>query len=124
MKTKATEPEPVPLFANFTTAVGLALGELLLLSGRPDDLEESIRSILLSARATLMASELRWREGAPAKGGKSLASAALAVVRTWHENTKDLAALGDAIAALQDVLETLGVRYVARTPEQDTPEME
>jgi hypothetical protein len=123
MKKKTTEPEPVPLFANFTTAMGLALGELLLLSGTPDELEESIRSILLSARATLMSSELRWRDSQPSKGGKSLVSAALGVVRTWHERAEDLAALGDAIAALQDVLEKLGVRYVAPTPKSDAPEM-
>ena len=111
-KEQARTPE-LP-FANYTTATGLALGELLLFTGRPEYLELCLHSIGLSARAILLASGLKW-VGKPPEGGKEipLHSAALAVVTAWHERTDDLSALGESIAALEEILEGIGLRYVA-----------
>jgi len=96
--------------ASFTSSVGLALGELLLLSGRSRELFEHVREIHISAQATLIASDLRGGVARPS--GRSLASAAFRVVRVWRE-TEDLAELGGAIQVLEEVLEVMGVRYVA-----------
>ena len=116
----AHEP-PAPVFASFTTSVGLALGELLLLAGIPEDLDRSLYSIRVCAQATLLSSELRWRDGS--QGGVSpFPRAALGVVQTWHEETQDLAALGEAVAVLQEVLEAMGVRYTA--PVLEPPALE
>jgi hypothetical protein len=86
---------------------------LLFVLGRPEDLEGCLRSIGISAQATLLSSNLEHRAGVQRPRCHSLASAALRVVRTWHEDVEDLSALGEAIALLQDVLEGMGVRYVA-----------
>jgi hypothetical protein len=107
--------EPEPIFGSFTSAAGLALGEMLALTGRPERLGECLASIEATAYATLLSSGI---EGG-AVGGKSLGSAALRVVRVWHEETDNLASLGDAIEALQDVLELMGIRYgTANTGEE------
>jgi hypothetical protein len=101
------------LFASFTGAVGLALGELLLVLGKTEDLGWCLRSIGITAQATLLSSDLQPRGASmPRPSCQSLAGAALRVVRTWHEDIEDLSGLGEAIALLQDVLEAMGVRYV------------
>jgi hypothetical protein len=100
------------LFASLTSAVGLAFGELILVLGRPEDLERCLRSIGIAAQTTLLASDLEHGVGVQRPRCRSLASAALRVVRAWHEGIEDLSALGEAIALLQDVLETIEVRYV------------
>ena len=102
--------DPDMLLGSFTSAVGLALGEILLLTGRPERLCECLASIEVTAYATLLSVSA---DGAGGPSGRSLSSAALRVVRVWHEKTENLADLGDAIQALQDVLELMGVRYVA-----------
>lgn len=113
---KSEEPvrQPELPFANYTTATGLALGELLLFTGRPEYLELCLHSIQLSARAILLASGLKW-VGKPPEGGKEipLHSAALAVVTAWRERSDDLSVLGESIAALEEVLEGIGLRYVS-----------
>jgi hypothetical protein len=108
--TEAHEIPSEPVLGSFTTSVGLALGEILLLIGTPEDLDRSLYSIHVCAQATLLSSELRWRDGSQG-GVSSLPRAALGVVRAWHEETENLAALGTAVAILQEVLETMGVRY-------------
>lgn len=40
-----------------------------------------------------------------------LVRTALRVVRAWHEETENLAAFGEAVAVLQEVLEEMGVRH-------------
>jgi hypothetical protein len=50
--------------SSFTSAVGLALGELLLLTGRPEELLEHVRSIHIAAQGTILSSGL-----APAHSG-------------------------------------------------------
>ena len=60
-----------------------------------------------------MASDLRVGQGPIRRPGVSLSVAALGVLHAWHTETKDLTALGDAIALLEEVLEEMGVRYVA-----------
>jgi hypothetical protein len=110
----AHEPQ-APVFASFTTSVGLALGELLLLAGIPEDLDRSLYSIQVCAQATLLSSELGRGDGRHGRVS-SILRAALGVVRTWHEETEDLAALGEAVAVLQEVLEAMGVRYTAQEP--------
>jgi hypothetical protein len=102
--------DPDMLFGSFTSAVGLALGEMLLLTGRPERLGECLASIEATAYATLLSVSTNEASG---PSGKSLSSAALRVVRVWHEKTENLADLGDAVQALQEVLELMGVRYVA-----------
>ena len=103
---------PEPVLGSFTTSVGLALGEILLLTGRPEELLEHLRAIHITARATLLASDLEAYRGPIRRPGVSLSVAALGVVRAWHEETRDLNALADAIMLLEEVLEEMGVRYV------------
>jgi len=109
--TEVHEDTPQPVFGSFTASVGLALGELLLLIGAPEDLGRSLYSIWICAQATLLSCELRWRDGSRT-GMPSLVRAALRVVRAWHEETEDHALLGEAVGCLKEVLETMGVRYV------------
>lgn len=104
---------PEHLFDSFTSAVGLALGELVLLVGRPECLRQCLHSIGIAAQATLLSFDLHQSKRlARRTAGRSLAGAALRVVRTWHEDIEDLSALGEAITTLQEVLEATGVWYV------------
>jgi hypothetical protein len=50
--------------SSFTSAVGLALGELLLLSGKPEELLEHLQAIHIAAQGTILSSGL-----APAHSG-------------------------------------------------------
>ena len=102
--------------SNFTTGAGLALGELLFLTGRPEELLEHLRSVHVCARAAIMCAETGDSKAIIRRPGLSLPDAALRVIKAWHEETQDLAALGDAIAILQEVLEEMGVRYMAPKP--------
>lgn len=99
------------LFGSFTGAMGLALGELLLVVGKPADLGRCLASIETAAYATLLASDLRGEE-ASCPRGRSLASVALRVVRAWHERNEDLGDLEEAIRLLQEVLEAMGASCV------------
>lgn len=102
------------LYGSFTSAVGLALGEMLLLLGRPEDLGRCLHLLETAAYATILSSDLRWKKHMkPRQCGTSLARAALGVVRAWHEEPKDLSAIGNAITLLGEVLEEMGGRYVA-----------
>jgi len=94
--------------SSFTTAMGFALGELLLLTERPEELLEHLRAIHIAARATLMASDVR-PCGEPRRPGVSLSVAALAAVRAWNAQPQDGAALDDAMALLSEVLEEMGL---------------
>lgn len=106
--------------SSFTSAVGLALGEILLLAGRPEELLEHLRSIHIAARATIMSSDLEAHRGTIRRPGISLSVASLGVLHAWHTETRDLNALGDAIALLQEVLEEMGIQYVAPIPDEET----
>ena len=77
------------LFGSFTSAVGFALGELLLLAGRPEGLRRCLSLIETVALATLISSKPRRADEPDGR----LADAALAAVRAWHEETTDLNAL-------------------------------
>jgi hypothetical protein len=101
--------DPEMLFGSFTSATGLALGEILLLTERPERLGECLASIEATAYATLLCVNAK---GSGSPSGRSLSSAALQAVRVWHERTENLTDLGEAIQALQDTLELMGVRYV------------
>jgi hypothetical protein len=98
------------VFGSFTSAVGLALGELLLFAGRPEELQDCLHSIEIVARATLLSAEVE-----KGKQGREhlvpLVGVAYRVVEAWHEETRDLNALGEAIVDLQEVLEARGVQY-------------
>lgn len=50
------------VFGSFTSAVGLALGELLLFAGRPEALRECLVLIETAARGTLLASDIEARK--------------------------------------------------------------
>lgn len=106
------------LFGSFTSAVGLALGEMLRLTGKPEKLGECLASIEATAYATLLSSS-------PSPGGvpvvKSLSSAALQVVKVWHEDFNGYDGLGKAIEVLQDVLLSMGIEYF---PPDDTQQGE
>jgi hypothetical protein len=101
------------LFPSFAHSTGFALGQMLLLMDRPQDLAGCLQAIQVAAQATLLSGDLGLGElGKDHVRGVKLASAALSVVRTWHEETRDLTALGEAVQVLQDVLDAMGVRYV------------
>lgn len=107
----ATTVSATRALGSFTTSAGLALGELLLLRGRPEDLLEHLRAIHIAARATIMSSDAG-QLGALRRPGVSLAVAALGVVRLWYSEPQDVLALESAMALLEEVLEEMGVRYV------------
>lgn len=96
------------LFGSFTSAVGLALGEMLRLTGKPEKLGECLASIEATAYAALLSSSPS-PEGAPVV--KSLSSAAFQVVKVWHEDFDGYDSLGKAIEGLQDALESMGIQY-------------
>jgi|GEM_PF-2360761 len=52
------DSETVPDFEGFTVAVGLALGEFLFSTGKPEALAKSLAAIEAVASATLLASQL------------------------------------------------------------------
>jgi len=114
----AEETSDECLFPSFAHSVGFALGQLLLLMDRPEDLAGCLTAIHVAARSTLLSDAFGLETATP--DGMTLASAALRVVRAWHEEVNDLTALSEAIAELQDVLEGMGVRYVSPPPEQET----
>jgi hypothetical protein len=101
MKKLGVNPDMV--FGSFTSAVGLALGEVLLLADRPERLGTCLASIEATAYATLLSVG---RYGGPR--GRSLSSAALGVVQAWHEERE----LADALQVLEEALEAMGVRFV------------
>lgn len=99
---------PDMLFGSFTTAVGFALGELLLLTGKTDDLPEYLREIHVTARATTICAA----GSEPVtilRQGVSLSDAALRAVRAWSADQQDPADIDDAMALLSEVLEEMGV---------------
>ena len=105
--------------SSFASAVELALGELLLLTGRPDELMEHLWAIHINARATLMASDLEAPRELFAGRASHSQLPRSASLQAWHDETKDLTALGDAVALLEEVHEEVGVRYVAPPSEED-----
>jgi hypothetical protein len=85
------------------TAVGFALGELLLLTRTPDELLEHLRNIHVTARATIICTD----PAMISTPGVSLSAAALEAVLAWNKD--DPAELGDAMDYLSKVLEEMGV---------------
>ena len=110
MEEKGREPEA--LFGSFTSAVGLALGEMLLLTGKGERFGECLAAIETATLGTLLSSGFQ-SDGASAPSPRSLTRAALRVVVTWHEDTSGLSGIAEAIAALQDVLEGMGVLHTS-----------
>lgn len=107
METSGVDPDM--LFGSFTSAVGLALGEMLLLAGKPGRLGECLASVEATAYATLLSSS-PGLGGAPA--GKSLSSAALQVVKTWHEDFDGYQSFGKAVEELREALLSMGIEYI------------
>lgn len=81
------------LFGSFTSAVGLALGDLLLFAGRPEALRGCLASIETAAYGTLLSSDVKPRGGPT---GTSFASASLRVIRASQEDD-DPASLGRGV---------------------------
>lgn len=106
--------------SSFTTSVGLALGELLLLTGRPEELLEHLRAIHVAARAAIMVSEAGGREIIIRTAGVSLSVAALRTVQVWNAEPQDPAALDDALALLAEVLEEMGVLRIVEPADEKT----
>jgi hypothetical protein len=93
--------------SSFTSAVGFALGELLLLTERPEEILEHLREIHVTARATIMCAESGEDTATIRRPGVSLSVAALKAVHAWNKD--DPAGLDDAMALLAEVLEEMGV---------------
>ena len=110
--TPSDSVEALSPYQSFANEIGFALGDLLLLSGRTEELAACIQCIQTTAYASILSADLgAQRERSQAR--TNLPEVALAVVRAWHEETEDLNAVGEAIAKLQDELEAGGVWYVA-----------
>lgn len=95
--------------SSFTSAVGFALGEILLLTGTPDKLPEHLREIHVTAKATIMCVEAGSETITINRPGVFLSDAALRAVRAWSADTQDTAALDDAMALLSEILEEMGM---------------
>lgn len=105
---------PDRLFGSFTTAIGFALGELLVLTGTSDDLPEHLREINVTARATIISSEAGSEPVTLRRQGVTLSDAALRAARAWSADPHDPADLDDTMAVLAEVLEEMGmVRMVS-----------
>lgn len=100
---------PEMLFGSFCTAMGFALGELLLLTGKTDDLPEYLREIHVTARATTICAGAGSEPVTILRQGVSLSDAALRAVRAWSADPQDPADLDDAMALLSEVLVEMGV---------------
>lgn len=112
METNAREPNL--LFGSLTSSVGLALGELLILTGRQEELPEHLREIHITARATILCAEAGGEAVTISRPGVSLSDAALRAVRAWSADPQDPADLDDAMALLAEILEEMGmVRVVS-----------
>jgi hypothetical protein len=98
-----------PIWGSLARSLGFALGELLLLTDRSEELQYCLSAIEATAKATVLSSRLARGERIPRRVAPSLIDAALSVVRAWHEDTEDLVSLSDAIALLQDSLLFMGV---------------
>ncbi len=105
--------------SSFTSAVGFALGELLLLTERPEELLEHLRSIHVTARATIMSSDTGGGRTTMRRPGVSLSVAALAAVRAWNATPQEPTALNDSMALLAEVLEEMGLLRMLEPPEED-----
>jgi len=95
--------------SSFTTAAGFALGELLVLTGTPEELLEHLREIHVTARATILCAESGEDTATIRRPGVSLSVAALKAVHAWNADPQDPAALDDAMALVAEVLEEMGV---------------
>lgn len=100
---------PDMLFGSLTSAVGLALGELLLLTGKQDELPECLREIHVAARATIICAGAGSEPVTILRQGVTLSDAALRAVRAWRADPQDPADLDDAMALLSEVLVEMGV---------------
>ena len=107
MGTNAREPNL--LFGSFTSSVGLALGELLIFTGRQEELPEHLREIHITAKATIMCAEAGGEAVTFSRPGVSLSDAALRAVRAWSADPQDPADLDDTMALLAEVLEEMGM---------------
>ena len=96
---------------SFASAIGFALGELLVFTGRTDELAACLRCIHTTAYASVLSADLE--ASRRVKPRKELPDAAIASVRTWHEEMQDLNVVRDAVATLQDELSAASVPYVA-----------
>jgi hypothetical protein len=103
------------VLGSFTSAMGLALGDLLLLTGRTDRLGECLAAIETATLGTLLASDFQ-HDGASPPRARSLTRAALGVVVAWHEQLSDLSGVAEAVSLLQDALEAMGVLHTYSPP--------
>ena len=106
--------ETEALFGSFTSAVGLALGELLLYAGGPEDLGGCMAAIERVALATLLAFDMA-TDRATVPRGRSLTTAALRVVAAWKEAPEDLDLVSDSIEVLEDVLRQMSEEPLSRS---------
>ncbi len=100
---------PDMFFGSFTSAVGLALGELLVLTGKSDELPEYLREIHVAAQATIICAGPGGEPVTILRQGVTLSDAALRAVRAWSADPQDPADLDDCMALLSKILVEMGV---------------
>jgi hypothetical protein len=95
--------------SSYASAAGFALGELLLLTGKSDELPEYLREIHVIAQATIISAEAGSEPVTIRRQGVTLSDAALRAVRAWSRDPQDSADLAVAMALLSGVLVEMGV---------------
>ena len=105
-----TRPDRSALaLSSYASSAGFALGELLLLTGKSDELPEYLREIYVTAQATIISAEAGTEPIMIHRQGVTLSDAALRAVRAWSADPQDPAELDDAMALLSEVLVEMGL---------------
>jgi len=106
---KTRTDRPSLAISSYASAAGLALGELLLLTEKTDDLPEYLREINVTAQATIILAEAGSEPVTISRQSVTLSDAALRAVRAWSADPQDPADLDDAMALLSEILVEMGV---------------
>lgn len=62
------QDEPPPVLGSITSAFGMALGELLLALGCPDELGRCLSDVHIAAQGTILSSPVGWQVTASPAG--------------------------------------------------------
>jgi len=109
-ETRPDRPDRSALaLSSYASSAGFALGELLLLTEKTDDLPEYLREIYVTAQAAIISAGAGSEPVTIHRQGVTLADAALRAVRAWSRDPQDPADLDDAMALLSEVLVEMGV---------------
>jgi hypothetical protein len=112
---KTRTDRPSLAISSYASAAGFALGELLLLTEKTDELPEYLREIHVTAQATIISAEAGSELVTISRQSVTLSDAALRTVLAWSADPQDPADLDDAMALLSEILVEMGLlRGVAR----------